>query len=1061
MRRILFLFLLIPFIGMAQSETNDMITYDTAIAYSPAYAGAGGNSWGIRITRPRNLFTAGNPDTASRPWIMTIPGAGQVGTDTNFLTAFGPHYWMLNGWNGAVQLGNGTHYPFYFTIIQSGANTRPWFLQALIDTLLSHYHCLHNKINTAGFSMGGWTWGRYITYSSNGTETHCMSLVQSFVGLEGVAADNFNGVSFGNGGAGKWALLYNGKYFGWEGNHDNRGMYVWRDTMSNVGFRGNAFFSYQDLGTDGLPHFDGSNGGGSHCCWNSWYDPNFNNYLTNPSVVAQTNHLNSPGTYYELANIYQWMIRQGDTTLISSCFPSVDAGTNRFVQLPSNSITITGTATPSCGRSISTISWTQISGPGTATITGSGGLTPNFMGLVAGTYVFQISATDNAGSTSSDNVNVIVQPTVSPNVSAGPNQTIILPINSGTLSGTSSGNGGATIVTKVWTQVSGPNTATFSATNADTVNISNLITGSYIFKYTVTDNNGNSNSATTSVFSTPQIISNAAPIQVGAGEYVTYFIDPAGKLWGQGGNNTLIGNGNTGTPGIAYAVTGIPAGLKFRYIVGGLHGGLAVDTAGNAWTIGDNGQGQAGIGNNSVTYIANQVTVDSAGNPFTNIVAASAFFAGNYAGGWLTIKSDGTLWTWGCTLYGIRGNGTDSIHADSLTYRPVQIPLPAGRKAVQVIAGAVAIVLLDDSTVGTWGKVSNSNLGYTTTTSKDYQSIHILSGLNSVVEIEGGNAWNFALKRNGELWGWGFNGNYLGGWGGFATGGGAQVPTPRNLVDSVTNYLPAPISELTCNQSGTLFLLKNGQLWGCGDNAQGGIGQGYELNYALTANPYSWDFLPGDLPIKHPVRITGKSNFVGAFSSSTFCFYFFAETADSVLYSWGRNKAVVLGNGINNCSGNQAALRPNSLDVTWPTIVSPLTVSTVLKVSSPLCVTTPGTSECSDAGCSIPSLTTTCNAGSTQNISTATTTLSGSSTTTGTIIKYAWKQISGPNTALFDLNSSPTAHLSGLGTGSYIFQLAATDNAWNTITSNVTVNVNNVTNCNCIVLPGGGVISNH
>lgn len=1053
MRKILFLLLLIPMIGFSQSETHDLITYDTIIPKVP-----GGSTWTLRITRPRNFFTANNQDTASRPIFISMPGAGQVGTDTNFLVAYGPHYWMQNGWDGGVTLGNGTHYPIYITIIQSGANTRPQYLVPVLDSLNKYFHPQRGVFTVAGFSEGGWTWGRLIAYSSNGTDTHAMSLIQAFIGLEGQASDNFNGVSFGAACWQKWAMLYNGKYFGYEGNHDNRGMYSPRDSMAKYGFGGNAFFSFQDLGTDGLPHFDGSNGGGSHCCWNSWYNPSFNNYLTNPSIVSQTNHPNSPGTYYELANIYQWALRQGDSTLISACAPSVDGGPNKFVQLPSNSATVTGTATGSCGRSISSTNWTQVSGPGTATITASNSLTPTFMGLVSGTYIFQLTAIDNMGGTSSDNLNVIVQAAVSPTVSSGSNQTIILPINTGTLYGTSSGNAGATIVTKAWSQVSGPNTATFSATNTDTVNISNLITGSYVFRYTVTDNNGNSNSATTTVSATPQIISNRAPIQVGAGEYVGYFIDPTGKLWGQGGNNQLIGNGNTGTAGIAYAVTGIPSGLKFKYIIGGLHGGLAVDTAGNAWTIGDNGQGQAGIGNNSPTFVANQVTVDSAGNPFTNIVAASAFFAGNYAGGWLTIKSDGTLWVWGCTLYGMRGNGTDSIAADSFTYRPVQVNLPAGRKAVQVIAGAHANVLLDDSTVATWGKVSNADLGYTTGTTKDYQTPHVLSGLTSVVEVEGGNSWNFALKRNGDLWGWGFYGNYLGGWGGFPSGGGSQVTTPRNLVDSVTKYLPSPIAQLTCNQSGTMAILKNGQLWGWGDNAQGGMGQGYELNYDSTPNKYSWSFNPGDLPVKHPVRVTGKSNFVGAFSSSTFCFYFYAETADSVLYSWGRNKAIVLGNGFNNCSGNQAAIYPNSLDVTWPTIVSPLTVATVLKVSCPLCATTPGSTNCGDAGCSIPSLTTTCSAGATQNISTATTKLLGSASTTGTILKYSWTQISGPNVVLFDLNSAAQPNVSGLGTGSYVFQLVATDNAWNARTSTVTVNVNNVTNCNCIVLPNGGVI---
>src|ERR1017187_10827676 len=90
----------------SQSETHNFITYDTI------YNGNYGITWGIRISRPANMFTVGNPDTASRPAIVTMPGQGQMGSvNPGYLVVFGPHYWLLNGWDGSVVLGNGTHYP--------------------------------------------------------------------------------------------------------------------------------------------------------------------------------------------------------------------------------------------------------------------------------------------------------------------------------------------------------------------------------------------------------------------------------------------------------------------------------------------------------------------------------------------------------------------------------------------------------------------------------------------------------------------------------------------------------------------------------------------------------------------------------------------------------------------------------------------------------------------------------------------------------------------------------------------------------------------------------------
>src|SRR5579863_8739156 len=48
---------------------------------------------------------------------------------------------------------------------------------------------------------------------------------------------------------------------------------------------------------------------------------------------------------------------------------------------------------------INSFAWSQASGPSTATITNSGTSAPTVAGLVAGTYVFQLSVTDNGGAT--------------------------------------------------------------------------------------------------------------------------------------------------------------------------------------------------------------------------------------------------------------------------------------------------------------------------------------------------------------------------------------------------------------------------------------------------------------------------------------------------------------------------------------------------------------------------------------------------------------------------------------------------------------------------------------
>lgn len=89
--------------------------------------------------------------------------------------------------------------------------------------------------------------------------------------------------------------------------------------------------------------------------------------------------------------------------------PVVDAGPNTTITLPTNSATITGTASDSDGTVVSTI-WSQVSGPNTATIETPSNLSTIVSGLIAGEYIFNLTATDNLGLNSSDTVKVVVAP---------------------------------------------------------------------------------------------------------------------------------------------------------------------------------------------------------------------------------------------------------------------------------------------------------------------------------------------------------------------------------------------------------------------------------------------------------------------------------------------------------------------------------------------------------------------------------------------------------------------------------------------------------------------------
>lgn len=105
-----------------------------------------------------------------------------------------------------------------------------------------------------------------------------------------------------------------------------------------------------------------------------------------------------------------------------------------------------------------------------------------------GTYTFQIAVTDNQGSTSTAQVHVTCSAT-QPIVGAGADQTIQLPANSVQLHATGSVTLGI-VKSWAWTQVSGPNTATFNRKDTSLVTISGLVSGVYNFQIALTDNYG-------------------------------------------------------------------------------------------------------------------------------------------------------------------------------------------------------------------------------------------------------------------------------------------------------------------------------------------------------------------------------------------------------------------------------------------------------------------------------------------------------------------------------------------------------------------------------------------
>jgi len=248
------------------------------------------------------------------------------------------------------------------------------------------------------------------------------------------------------------------------------------------------------------------------------------------------------------------------------------------------------------------------------------------------------------------------------------------------------------------------------------------------------------------------------------------------------------------------------------------------------------------------------------------------------------------------------------------------------------------------------------------------------------------------------------------------------------------------IREIRTNSSATLMILSNGTAWCWGDNSQGIVGIGSELDYHNMVPPWAWPFHQNDYPIKHPVQLTDKTDWgqdgVSGYAGSTFNYFFGMKDANGDLFFWGRNKGAVQPNSENDASSQIAADRSNAQDVLYPTRMFPFFLNTVYKYTSKDCVdgtTSPTVSPCNTFTNYAPA---TAHSVISPNIiytNQPTTIANGSSSTPGIgkLYTYYWTTISGPGKAQVRSDPNPTIINLTAGTTT-VLKLFVMDTNYNT-----------------------------
>jgi len=405
--------------------------------------------------------------------------------------------------------------------------------------------------------------------------------------------------------------------------------------------------------------------------------------------------------------------------------------------------------------------------------------------------------------------------------------------------------------------------------------------------------------------------------KIAIGEYMDFFIVD-GKLKALGSNR---GN-EAGFPkehgNINIPAQTIPtlADRTFIDVSCGGYQAIGLDSTGHVWVWGCNNFGEFGIGApDKELHLPKQIETDINGDPFEDVVSVIGGFEF-----FLALKKDGSVWVWGSSGFdgviydstGMCGNGDKTKH--NVT-RPAKVIFPDGVTITQIDASWTMAAALDSTGgVWTWGggdAVENRGTG-NHDPSTPTKLPKLPSGIKSIAI---GVNWNYALDSDGNLWGWGMEGAYLG----IKEAQNAYMPiaTPRKL-----NFpdLNGHVKAVVVSQQSSHALKDDGTLWGWGASPMGEVGDGTAHDWTKTNPPtYAWDWHNGEDMIMKPVQVLDDVKTVYGSSQAA---YVFAVKNDGTIWSWGRNKTGVLGNGVMPPS-NDAAIHPNKWDVAKPTQVKP------------------------------------------------------------------------------------------------------------------------------------------
>ena len=250
---------------------------------------------------------------------------------------------------------------------------------------------------------------------------------------------------------------------------------------------------------------------------------------------------------------------------------------------------------------------------------------------------------------------------------------------------------------------------------------------------------------------------------------------------------------------------------------------LALKRDGTVWAWGDNYEGNLGDGTTTMHDAPVQVKGPNGEGYLTDVIAIAGYTHS------LALKRDGTVWAWGANYEGHLGDGTTTSR-----HTPVQVKGPGGEgyltDVIAVSAGDdFSLALKRDGTVWAWGVNYNGQLGDGTTTER-HTPVQVKGPggegyLTDVIAVSAGDDFSLALKSDGTVWAWGYNGNAEGN-GQLGDGTTAERHTPVQVKGPGGEGYLTDVIAVSAGNAFSLALKSDGTVWAWGDNSDGQLGDG-------------------------------------------------------------------------------------------------------------------------------------------------------------------------------------------------------------------------------------------